>query len=162
MNESSITPCSGQCRVTAQSATVGSGIGRRTFLAQSAMLAAITALAACGASPADSLTGPTLSSGTTVQLSSYPALASVGGIALVTIAASPFAIVRTGVSTFVALSRVCPHQGSIVDQSGSGFLCPNHGAQFNASGSWIGGQPTGNLRSYATVYDAKAGTVTIS
>jgi nitrite reductase/ring-hydroxylating ferredoxin subunit len=136
------------------------GIGRRTFLVQTGLLAATALLAACGAG-GDSATAPTLSGPATIKLSDYPSLASVGGIAMVTIASSPFAVVRTGSTTFVALSRVCPHQQSIVNQNGSGFLCPNHGARFDATGHWTGGQPTGNLQSYVTTYDAAAGTVTV-
>lgn len=137
-----------------------SGIGRRTFLAQSAVLAAVAALAACGVSGGD-LAAPTLKGSTTIRLSDQPSLANIGGVALVTIASSPFAIVRTDAATFVALSRICPHQGSTVNLSGSGFLCPNHGAQFSSTGGWVGGQPTSSMRSYATAYDATAGTVTI-
>ena len=137
------------------------GIGRRTFIAQAAMVAAAAALAACGGGGGTDLTAPTLSGSTTIKVTDYPALASVGGVALVTIGGSPFAVVRTGASAFVTLSRVCPHQGSTVNQSGSGFLCPNHGAQFSSTGTWIGGQPTTSLRSYATIYDAAAGTLTI-
>jgi cytochrome b6-f complex iron-sulfur subunit len=124
------------------------------------MMAAVAALAACAVSGSD-LTAPTLSTPTVIKLSDQPSLANVGGVALVTIASSPFAIVRTGASTFVALSRICPHQGSTVNQISGGFLCPNHGAQFSSSGAWVGGQPTSSLRSYATVYDATAGTITI-
>jgi cytochrome b6-f complex iron-sulfur subunit len=151
--------CTG-CGAAGESMLAGEGIGRRTFLAQGAMLAAMAALAACGVA-SDSFTAPSLTSSTTIKVSDYPALASVGGIALVTISGSPFAIVRTGSSSFVSLSRVCPHQSSIVNVSGSGFLCPNHGAQFNSSGTWIGGQGTSNLHSYATTYDSVAGTITV-
>ena len=104
--------------------------------------------------------GTTISS-TTLRVADYPALASVGGIALVTISGGPFAVVRTSSTSFVTLSRVCPHQGNIVSPSGSGFLCPGHGARFSADGTWIGGQPTSSLRSYATSYDAAAGTITV-
>ena len=139
--------------------TAGGEIGRRTFLTQSALLAAAAALAACagGGDP----TAPSLSGQSTIAVSDYQSLATVGGIALVTVQSSPFAIVRTGASSFVALSRVCPHQGSIVNQSGTGFLCPNHGAQFSANGTWAGGQPTSGLRSYATTYNASSGMLTI-
>jgi nitrite reductase/ring-hydroxylating ferredoxin subunit len=135
------------------------GIGRRAFIAQSALLAAGALLAAaCGG---DLATAPTTISPTTLRVADYSALASVGGIALVSISGSPFAIVRTSDTSFVALSRICPHQGNIVNQSGSGFLCPGHGARFSANGTWVGGQPTSSLRSYATSYDATAGTITI-
>ena len=157
MTNDSVAGCGQSCGALSPA---GSEIGRRTFLAQTALLAAAAALAACSAGGSD-LTSPSLSGQTTITISDYPALASVGGIALVTIQSSPFAIVRTGTSSFVTLSRICPHQGSTVNQSGSGFLCPNHGAQFNASGTWIGGQSTSSLRSYATSYDAAAGTLLI-
>lgn len=157
MNSDPIGSCGHQCGPVTPGA--GGGIGRRTFLAQSALLAAAAALAACAAG--GDLTAPTLDGQATISISNYPALATVGGIALVTIQSSPFAVVRTGTSSFVTLSRICPHQGSTVNQSGSGFLCPNHGAQFNSVGTWVGGQPTSSLRSYATTYDAAAGTLTI-
>jgi cytochrome b6-f complex iron-sulfur subunit len=150
-------PC-GDC-VARSAAEPTSGIGRRTFIVQSAMLAAAAALAACAAG-ADA-TAPSLSGTTTIQLSDHPSLATVGGVALVTIGSNPFAIVRTGASSFVTLSRICPHQGSTVNQSGTGFLCPNHGAQFSSTGTWVGGQQTSSLRSYTTTYDAAAGTITV-
>jgi nitrite reductase/ring-hydroxylating ferredoxin subunit len=151
-------PCS-HCSALPAEAASAPGIGRRTFLAQSAMMAAIAALAAC--SVGSDMTAPSLSGQTTINLSDQPSLANVGGVALVTISSSPFAIVRTGASTFVTLSRVCPHQGSTVNLNGNGFLCPNHGAAFSITGSWMGGQPTNNMQSYATSYDATAGTITI-
>ena len=135
------------------------GIRRRTFLAQSALLAAGALLAAaCGSETA---TAPTTIPTTTLRVADYPTLATVGGIAMITISASPFAVVRTGASTFVTLSRVCPHQGNIVNQSGNAFLCPGHGARFAADGTWIGGERTSSLRSYPTSYDATAGTITV-
>ena len=136
------------------------GIGRRTFLAQSALLAAGALLAACAAGDATS-PGTTIGSTTDIKVSDFPALASVGGIALVNVSGNPLAIVRTGDASFVTLSRICPHQGSTINPNGSGFLCPGHGARFSATGQWQGGERTSNMRSYATSYDAAAGTITI-
>ena len=135
------------------------GIGRRTFLAQSALLAASALLASCAGG--DIATVPTIISPTTLRVSDHAALATVGGIALVTISGAPFAVVRTSDTTFVTLSRICPHQGNIVNQNGNGFLCPGHGARFSANGTWTGGQGTSSLRSYSTTYDAAAGTITV-
>ena len=72
------------------------------------------------------------------------------------------AIVRTASASFVALSRVCPHQGGIVNPSGSGFQCPIHGAQFSSTGTWTGGQRTSSLHAYNTSYDAVTEVLTIS
>jgi Rieske Fe-S protein len=151
--------CSG-CAPAQTTETVRDGIGRRTFLAQSALLAAGALLAACAAGDTTA-PGTTISSTTDIKLSDFPALATVGGIALVNVSGNPLAIVRTGDASFVTLSRICPHQGSTINPSGSGFLCPGHGARFNSTGQWVGGQSTSNMRSYATSYDAAAGTITI-
>lgn len=137
------------------------GIGRRTFLAQSALLAAGALLAACAAGGDTTAPGTTIASTTDIKLSDFPALATVGGIALVNVSGNPMAIVRTGDATFITLSRICPHQGSTINPSGSGFLCPGHGARFSLTGQWQGGQPTSSMQSYATSYNAAAGTITI-
>jgi Rieske Fe-S protein len=136
------------------------GIGRRTFLVQSGILAALAALTACGAG--GDATAPPIPSNTTINVASYPALANVGGVAVLSVSGAPIAVVRTGTSTFLVLSRVCPHQGGTVQLSGNDFVCPVHGATFNLSGQWIGGQRTSSLRTYANSYDATSGTITIS
>jgi Rieske Fe-S protein len=148
---------------------------RREFLAKTT-LAAVAALlgAACGNGqigaglPTDVGLG-TGTSGTTssngkliVTVASFSALSAVGGVARVDgNTRAPVAVARTGASTFVALSMICPHQGTTVDIVSGGFFCPNHGARFTTSGSWAGGQPTSSLRSYPVVYDSTAGTLTI-
>lgn len=150
--------CDG-CAPVAGAEHVADGIGRRTFLVQSALLAAAAALAACAGADA---TAPTLSAGTSINVNDYAALANVGGIAMVTVSGAQLAIVRTSTSAFVALSRLCPHQGGTVNQNGSGFLCPVHGAQFSSTGQWVGGQRTSSLHSYTTSYDSTTGTLTLS
>ena len=136
-----------------------SAIGRRTFLAQSALLAAGAALVACGGG--GGVTTPTFSGSGSIRISDYPALTNVGGVALVNLSGSPLAVVRTDSNTFVALSRICPHQGSTVNFTGGGFLCPNHGAQFTETGVWVGGQRTTNMHAYPTSFDQATGTLSI-
>ena len=134
-------------------------IDRRKFVSMGALAAAAAALAACGGL-GSSITAPS-SVGLTLKLSDYAALANVGGVALLSANGSPVAIVRTGATTFVALSRICPHQGGTIETASGGFLCPNHGARFDLNGTWTGGQRTSSMRSYTTTYDAVAGTLTI-
>jgi Rieske Fe-S protein len=141
-------------------ASAEEGIGRRAFLAQSGILAAMAALAACSA--AGDATAPTVPANSQINVGNYPTLATVGGVALVSLGGAPVAIVRASATSFVALSRVCPHQGGIVNESSSRFVCPNHGATFDLNGNWIGGQPTSNLHQYATTYDAASNTLSIS
>jgi Rieske Fe-S protein len=155
------TPCAactscGHCDGTGNTP----GLDRRDFLLAGARAAALLALSACGALGSAFPTSPG-SVSATLALANYPTLGNTNGVALVSSNGVPLAIVRTGASSFEALSRICPHQGSVVNLSGSGFLCPNHGARFSLSGQWTGGQPTSGLYSYPTSYDATAGTLTV-
>jgi cytochrome b6-f complex iron-sulfur subunit len=134
------------------------GLDRRTFLSRAMMGAAAVALAACGL---DSATAPSFSGSASLNISSYPALQTVGGIALVSLNGSPLALVRSSDTTIIALSRVCPHQGTTVNQNGSGFLCPRHGARFSATGQWLGGERTSSMQSYATTFDPTTGAITV-
>lgn len=139
---------------------LGADVDRRTFLAQGALAAAAAALAACGLSSVPTAPG-NLSSPVTISVANYSSLANVNGVAYVTADGNPLAIVRTGASTFVALSRICPHAGSTVNTASFGFLCPGHGAEFDETGRWIGGQRTSSLTSYPAQYDATTGMLTI-
>ncbi len=161
-NESMVnTKCGHSCACSQSSNDTSPNVARikrREFVAYGAAALALAALAACGG---DALTSPSTVASTSLKLSDLPALASVGGVATVRIGSTPIAIVRTGASSFVAFSRICPHQGATIDVTSTGFHCPNHGATFNASGVWIGGERTRNLTSYPVQYDSAAGTLTV-
>ena len=137
------------------------GLDRREFLERSLLAAAAGFLAGCASA------GPTVASLTpvTIRIADYPALATVGGIAVISNGNSsgvPWAMVRTGSASFVALSLVCPHRGGTVQSLGTSFICPVHGAQFASNGTWTGGQPTSSLGRYTVQYDATAGTLAVS
>ena len=149
--------CGGACSCAGSEPASGS-IKRRDFVAYGAAALAMAALAACGG---DSLTSPSTVQSTALKLSDFPALSTVGGVATTSIGRTPIAIVRTSTSSFSAFSRICPHQGSTINVTSTGFLCPNHGATFNKAGQWIGGERTSSLTSYPVAYDATAGTITV-
>ncbi|HEV7838568.1 MAG TPA: Rieske (2Fe-2S) protein [Gemmatimonadaceae bacterium] len=139
-----------------------SGTSRREFIAASAASAVAALLVtACGGGTDTTgvNTGPLSLS---VQVSSYPALANVGGMAQVNNGGTPVAAVRTGASSFAAFSLICPHSGCTVGITGSSFYCPCHGARFASTGAWTGGQRTSNLASLTTSYDATTGVLTIT
>ncbi len=148
--------------------TDAGGVSRRDFIS-SATLAAVAALltTACGtgadilAARNRSTPGTLSAGGITLRLSDYPALAQVGGIARADTTAGPIALVRAATSTVAAFSMICPHQGATINIQGNGFVCPNHFAQFSATGQWLGGQPTTNLVSYPTTYDSATGLITV-
>lgn len=148
--------------------TDAGGVSRRDFLSRST-LAAVAALltTACGtgadilAARAPVTTGTLGAGGITLRLSDYPALAQVGGIARADTTAGPIALVRSGTATVAAFSMICPHQGATINIQASGFLCPNHFAQFSATGQWLGGQPTTNLVSFPASFDAATGLIAV-
>ena len=136
-------------------------IGRREFVARTSVGLGALLLAACQAG----IDTSPLSGSVIVPVANHPALANVGGIVRVSETNAPVALERTGATTFVAYSLVCPHQGGTVEVVSSAsipFQCPVHGALFNSSGTNVGGQRTSNLSTYTTSYDAATNTVTIS
>jgi Rieske Fe-S protein len=136
-------------------------IARREFVGRASMGLGALLLAAC--QPGFD-TSP-LSGSVVVSVSNHTELANVGGIVRVSETSTPIALERTGASSFVAYSLICPHEGATVGVVGGTsvpFVCPRHGAQFNASGANVGGQRTGSLRTYTTVYDSATNSVTIS
>jgi nitrite reductase/ring-hydroxylating ferredoxin subunit len=143
---------------------------RRQFCRQcSAGLAALSGVAmlqACGGG------GPTSSSGGSFGGSSLPVVngASAGGGIQVTIdAASPLAspgsmafvqsslgsvlVAHTGTDTFIAVTSTCTHQGcAITGFSGSNYVCPCHGSQFDANGRVLNGPASRSLQQFNTQF----------
>ena len=141
-------------------------VDRRQFVARGA-IAAVGALLVSACGGAGSTTGPGSGSGSggplDVTVSSFPALANVGGIARVDSGqGTPVAAVRTSATTFSAFSLICPHFGCTVGIASGSFACPCHGARFAANGRWTGGQPTGNLTSLTATFDATTDVLTIT
>jgi Rieske Fe-S protein len=117
------------------------GLTRRQALAAVAALCGVGALTVAGTAQAANHT-------LRVQLSKFPALRKVGGVAVVgSLNGTQVAVVRTGPSTYLALDRRCPHAGGIVTASGSGWVCPLHGSRFDKEGGRVSGlTPTGLRR----------------
>lgn len=133
-------------------------LSRRAFVANSTLMAVSAFLAGCASTDA---TGP----GTvnvSVKLTDYAALGAVGGMVRLSGTSTPIAVVRTASSSYRAFSLICPHESGSVGINGSGFLCSKHGATFNSSGTWTGGERTTNLREFSVNFDATAGTLTIT
>ena len=86
--------------------------------------------------------------GTTIDLTSndYSALKTVGGYAY----SGNIIIIRTGTSTYVALSSVCTHQSCTVAYSSADdkIKCPCHGSMFSTGGSVVQGPAPTSLKSY--------------
>jgi len=88
------------------------------------------------------------STGTTIDLTSndYAALKSVGGYAY----SGDIIIIRTGTSTYVALTKICTHQSCTVayNSTSTNIECPCHGSKFNTTGAVIQGPAPSSLKTY--------------
>ncbi len=63
-------------------------------------------------------------------------------------------------ASFVALSKVCTHEGTtVVFQSNGKIHCPNHGAEFNTSGAVTLGPATKALTKYTVAITGTTLTV---
>lgn len=119
-------------------------LSRRTFFAGACgiALASIPTLSAEAASAIKKLPNGKLS----FRLKDVPALATVGGSTQIgTIKGKPVAVTRTGSSTFVAFTLICPHQGVTVEKNGDTWVCNAHGSQFEANGALVLGPATTGL-----------------
>jgi Rieske Fe-S protein len=99
--------------------------------------------------------------GLTLHLIDIPALATIGGIAVIPTAGMPVALVRRGEYQYDAWWLSCPHQGFRVDVTATGFECKNHGAHFALDGRWLSGQKTGSLSAVPYTYDPIVGVLTL-
>lgn len=137
------------------------GVDRRTFLSAAAAAAVLAVLEGC-TSPSGMFTGA-FGGPFTVTVANFSALANVGGVARVDPGTgAPTALYRSDTATFVALSMICPHAGfAPIDITSTGFHCPAHGSTFAKSGALVNGPAPTGLATFATTFDATAGTVAI-
>lgn len=160
MSHDDHAPCRGLC-TRAQD-----GMDRRSFLTAAAAASVTLALAACGDHQIGGVLAPPAGGGApgagiTVRVADFAALAAVGGVARVTTTGTPIAVYRSAANTFQAFAMGCPHAGTTVNITATGFTCPNHNAKFGKDGTWLSGQRTSALVSIPVAYDAAAGTLTL-
>lgn len=123
-------------------------MNRRDFLAKSsAPVVAVCAacLGACSKNSSSSApTNVNFNIDLNSQLTSVGASLVQGGVIVVRTASGN----TTG--SFTAVQVACTHEGTAVNwNSGSGrFVCPNHGANFSASGAVLVGPATKSLKQY--------------
>jgi Rieske Fe-S protein len=136
---------------------------RRHILKQGVLAAVAATLSACARGSAPPVnTVPLGVWAIRVRPSDFPELVKTWGIARVDCQSdNPVAVVRTSTG-FAAFSLRCPHAGVTVGINDGAFLCPGHGAEFKADGSWSGGHKAKNLKSLVTTYEESTGTLTIS
>ena len=85
-------------------------------------------------------------------------LATVGGCLLLD---DDNILIRLSETQFLALNLTCTHKGCTVEYNGTKFVCPCHGSEYDREGKVLEGPSTKPLKTYETVYDATANTVTV-
>lgn len=129
-------------------------LSRRSFVVHCTLVAAGALSAGCSDNP---IAGPVEPK--QIRVSDFPGLATRNLIVMVD---DLRAVKRTGVDTFAAFSRICPHAGAIVDLDSNAFLCiRGHGSRFDNDGQLTLGPATRNLDSLAASYDPAADTLLI-
>ena len=96
-----------------------------------------------------------------VRVERIPALRSADGA--VVLLAARIIIIRTGQTSFRALSAECPHSGcgvSVVDRPR--LICPCHGSEFDFEGNRLRGPAPTGLRVLQSEFDAAAGTLRVA
>ena len=81
----------------------------------------------------------------------YSALKTVGGYAY----NGNIIIIRSGDTQYIALSKLCTHEGCTVTYTHANTTvpCGCHGSTFNTSGTVTNGPATSNLKKYVTVVE---------
>lgn len=102
----------------------------------------------CTKSSLPSPSGPNSSGQQTIDLNAaaYSSLQNVGGYVYF----GNIIIIRTGTSSYVAMSKVCTHQGCTVTYNSSAkeVYCPCHGSVFSNTGAVLQGPAPVALKTY--------------
>ncbi|WP_310569165.1 Rieske (2Fe-2S) protein [Gemmatimonas sp.] len=96
-----------------------------------------------------------------VRVERIPALRSIDGAAV--LLAARVIIIRTGTTTFRALSAECPHSGcgvSIIDTPR--LICPCHGSEFDFSGNRLAGPAPTGLRMLRADFNEANGVLQVT
>ena len=125
---------------------------RREFIAGACAIATLAFTGLTALSPAEAATGIKKRSDgkVDVTVAAISALSKDGGaVNLGTVKGVPVALVRVNATTYKAFNLRCTHEGATVRKSGNSFVCPEHGARFNAKTGAVTQRPA--RRNLATV-----------
>ncbi len=89
--------------------------------------------------------------------SANAALNNIGG----SLVSNSILIIRSGASTFTALSAICTHEGCSVNYNSSAkdVVCPCHGGVYNITGAVVSGPPPSALATYTVTQNGNIITI---
>lgn len=120
-------------------------LSRRTVLSGACAIVALSGLGSLPAA-ANSAVKKLANGRVSVTLKGIPELAKVGGsVGIGNVKGRPVGITRTGTSSYIAFSLLCPHQQVTVERVASGWKCEAHGSEFKANGDLVMGPATTRL-----------------
>jgi cytochrome b6-f complex iron-sulfur subunit len=133
---------------------------RRDFLNSSSGILGAAIITQVVESCSKSSVVPAPTAGFTIDLSNSAniALKTVGGFILT----KGIFVICTAVSTYVALSSICTHQGCTVSYLATNkqFSCPCHGGLYDVTGKVLSGPPPSPLKQYAIAISGNILTIT--
>jgi cytochrome b6-f complex iron-sulfur subunit len=108
--------------------------------------------------PDEENTGGTSIAELDLTKSDYDNLDTIGGF----VYQGNVIIIRSSASNYIALSKVCTHQGCEVgyDHANSKLPCPCHQSEFDTNGNVLKGPATTKLKKYTTKLEGNKLTIT--
>jgi cytochrome b6-f complex iron-sulfur subunit len=104
-------------------------------------------------SPLSTMTGSISSGKLTLTITAGSPLDATGGMAIVTSPSGTFLVTRTSTTAFLAVTAQCTHQACVVSNgTGTSYVCPCHGSEFDTSGRVIVGPATVPLQQLQTQF----------
>lgn len=96
-----------------------------------------------------------------ISTSTYNKLQTKGGF--VVVANQKVIIARTQADSWIAVSSVCTHEGTTIgyQAASNDFRCPNHGAEFTATGAVQKGPAAAALKKYIVTFTANTNTLRV-
>lgn len=135
---------------------------RQLGLSGSALLAFYCAGTLTSCSKSDTEVSPLDANGVTLDLNSaaYSGLKTIGGYAYT----GNILVARIKNGSYIALSKVCTHEGSTVQyvSSSDSIYCPNHGARFSTTGAVTQGPASRALTQYTATLSADGNSLKIT
>jgi cytochrome b6-f complex iron-sulfur subunit len=130
---------------------------RKQFITTTALASLAVCLGACKDDDEGNVVVPTNVNFTLdLNAASNASLKNTGG----SIKQDGVIVIALGSGNYAAFQAACPHAGTTLDFTGTGFNCSNHGAQFNTNGKVTKGPANSDLKRFTVVVTGTNLTVT--